>query len=69
MTAQTPNSVSGIPRDNFKRTLNYKAESDINEISSTLLFSRTFLVTESQRHIQKESATLRVPNRIPVQME
>ena len=46
MTAQTPNSVSGIPRYNFKTALNYKAETNINEISSTLLFSRTFLVTE-----------------------
>ena len=49
-TAQTPNSVSGksrdgISRDKLKTTLNYKAETAISEISSTL-FSRTFLVTE-----------------------
>ena len=46
LTARTPNSVSGIPRDNFKTTLNYKAGTDISEIPSTLLFSRTFLVTK-----------------------
>ena len=46
-TAQTPYSTSGIPKNKFETTLNYKTETAVNiDISETLLSSRTNLVTE-----------------------